>query len=1035
MKIILRTLLIFLLITLWNKNIAAQNYFQQQVNYKIDVKLNDSLHTLHAFETIEYINHSRDALDVIYFHLWPNAYQKNSALDKQLLADGDSKLHFAKEKNKGFIDSLNFTSQGHKLRWEYDEKYRDICIVYLPKPLLPNENIEISTPFFVKIPSAKISRLGHIGQFYAITQWYPKPAVYDVDGWHQMPYLNQGEFYSEFGSFDVSITLPENYVVGATGDLQTQSEIDFLNEKSSLGLAETTLKKQEGKLLNAFPVSSKKYKTIRYSQQNVHDFAWFADKRFTVKKSEVKLPYSGNAVTTWAMFTPQNAKSWKRATEYINDAIFYYSKWNGDYPYKHCTAIDGTISAGGGMEYPNITIINPTTDSLQMDIVITHEVGHNWFYGILGSNERLHPWMDEGINSFNEMRYVKTKYPNLNLPRMIVPSKTSQNIIGLKKLPGSYFNFYSYWITAMYNADQPIELPSEDFTSTNYGQIVYQKTAASFNLLYSYLGEQMFDSCMHNYFNQWKFKHPQPADIRAVFETTTGKNLAWFFDDVIGTKGKVIVKKAHSSFDESAGQYKLKLKNKGNIDTPIEITFISKDSTYTKWLEPFKKDTTIKFGANIEKVVLDKSYAGMNMLGANTIVKYTDIEGQFIEKIESLELKFFPHLSKPKQKNLYLLPCVGYNTNTYLQAGIFLTNGFFPLKKLDWHLVAMASTYGFPTIIGSLNYNWHPNIIFKRITIGSSIKSFTPSDYSSASYSTIYYGTNSANKFIAKGIIKAEFIFNNKSSSKYNGRISILGTAIRDNFQYFSPGKIANFFLDVNLNNSYKTYLSSHQLNFNFQQIFNAIPDNLPWFIIVERNVNKSVLKFNTEFKSKYKIYRGINFRTRFFAGIQYFRSTSNYYRYTRYGYSYTGNNDYTYDNTYLNRRNESFQTYISDGGVRNRFESYIRNANNMLAFNSSIDLIGNGLLSVYYDVSYSNSKFKIGKWQASNSNIVDPVVYIASGIRIALIPDYVEFFLPFYLYETIDGKRAFKDTWKNVNILVNLTKLNPFDAARKAYD
>ena len=131
---------------------------------------------------------------------------------------------------------------------------------------------------------------------------------------------------------------------------------------------------------NEFPESSEKMKTIRYTQSRVHDFAWFADKRYKVLKGEVELPNSNRNVTTWAMFTPRNSNLWKDAIEYINDGTYYYSKWNGDYPYNQVTAVDGTISAGGGMEYPNVTVIGNTGNAMALEVVIVHEVGHNWFY-------------------------------------------------------------------------------------------------------------------------------------------------------------------------------------------------------------------------------------------------------------------------------------------------------------------------------------------------------------------------------------------------------------------------------------------------------------------------------------------------------------------------------------------------------------------------------------------------------------------------------------------------------------------------------
>ena len=135
---------------------------------------------------------------------------------------GDGKLTFAKEEDRGYIDSLNFKSELTPLKWEYDAVNPDICVIYLNTPLRNGDRVRITTPFKVKIPSGEISRMGHIGQSYQITQWYPKPAVYDKNGWNAIPYLNQGEFYSEYGSYDVSITLPKNYIVGATGDLHNR---------------------------------------------------------------------------------------------------------------------------------------------------------------------------------------------------------------------------------------------------------------------------------------------------------------------------------------------------------------------------------------------------------------------------------------------------------------------------------------------------------------------------------------------------------------------------------------------------------------------------------------------------------------------------------------------------------------------------------------------------------------------------------------------------------------------------------------------
>ena len=192
----------------------CQDYWQQEVNYTINVELDDQSHELLGDISFEYINHSPDTLKELYIHLWPNAYSNGkTALAGQLSDDWRNKLNNESSRDRGYIDSLSFHFDGQAISHTFYNGHIDIALIKLLNPLLPETSIIVSTPFRVQIPSGLISRLGHIGQSYQITQWYPKPAVYDKNGWNPIPYLNQGEFYSEFGSFDVSITLPDNYVV------------------------------------------------------------------------------------------------------------------------------------------------------------------------------------------------------------------------------------------------------------------------------------------------------------------------------------------------------------------------------------------------------------------------------------------------------------------------------------------------------------------------------------------------------------------------------------------------------------------------------------------------------------------------------------------------------------------------------------------------------------------------------------------------------------------------------------------------------
>lgn len=525
---------------LFSTFLFGQSYFQQDVDYRIDVQLDDVNHFLSGQLELDYTNNSPDLLDTIWMHIWPNAYKDNStALAHQFLRDGNVRFYYADDEQRGYIDSLAFKVDGQSVIWKLDKQHIDICFLVLNSPLQPGGTITIATPFKVKLPDGSFSRLGHVGESYMITQWYPKPAVYDADGWHAMPYLNQGEFYSEFGTYDVSITLPKNYKLAATGDRQ-----DAIREEYNLmELDRRTREKftpeafEEGITGGlSFPASSDTLKTVRFYQENVHDFAWFADKRWNALTDTVTLPYSGRVVQLWAFFTNYEPELWINSMEYMRDAVYYYSLWNGEYPYNHCTAVDGTIAAGGGMEYPNITVIGLSGDALSLEVVIMHEIGHNWFYGILGSNERDHAWMDEGINSYNEMRYLRTKYPDTNMFASYLG--LDDKLLEFARLDGKGPDFFykaGYELNASRGYDQPNDHPSAEYTSINYGTMVYMKTAVVFDQLAQYLGQDVFDDCMQNYYNQWKFSHPGPDDMQVVFETVTRQDLSWFFDEVLTT--------------------------------------------------------------------------------------------------------------------------------------------------------------------------------------------------------------------------------------------------------------------------------------------------------------------------------------------------------------------------------------------------------------------------------------------------------------------------------------------------------------------
>ncbi|MEY3574223.1 MAG: hypothetical protein RLZZ617_821, partial [Bacteroidota bacterium] len=259
-----------------NRTLAASpEYFQQKVRYQIQVSLDPVHHVLNGHLRMDYTNQSTQALDRLVMHLHPNAYSSHrTAFGQQQIAGGSTRFRYAPDSLRGGMDSLNFRVNGQKLRWEFwHADTPDIATVFLNQPLLPGATLRLETPFRVRIPG-DFSRMGHVGNQYQITQWYPKPAVYDTKGWHPLPYLDQGEFFSEFGSFEVDITVPEPYRVASSGDLQTLSEQIWLDSLARYAAGLDTFPPLKARQDSMNPAAAPT-KTLRYTLEQAHDFAWF----------------------------------------------------------------------------------------------------------------------------------------------------------------------------------------------------------------------------------------------------------------------------------------------------------------------------------------------------------------------------------------------------------------------------------------------------------------------------------------------------------------------------------------------------------------------------------------------------------------------------------------------------------------------------------------------------------------------------------------------------------------------------------------
>lgn len=499
---------------------AQQPYWQQKLSYQIDVKLDDKEKTLRGAESIVYKNNSPDTLDYIWFHIWPNAYKDTTTALFQQIQNDTSRSEKLNDISYGYIKGLNFQVDGKRAETEAhpNARYIDVIKVLLPSPLTSGDSVTIATDFEVKLPSY-FSRSGFAdGQFMAC-QWYPKPAVYDKDGWHEFPYLDMGEFYSEYASFKVNITVPSDYVVGATGLLQN---VDELERYKNIGRHNAQYRAAKTKLYE--PKKKNAVKTLTYVMDSVPDFAWFADKDLVIQYDTAQLA-SGKIIDVFTYYHDKEETLWEKSIDYTKDAVKYYSHAVGEYAYPIVQVFEGPKNnSSGGMEYPTITLItSPDAKEETLSSVIAHEVGHNWFMSMLGSNERKHTWLDEGLNTYFQFRYEAEKYRSNSIFGDALPEE-------VRKLPVADF------LGAIYNAllnvpmDSPIDIPAMEFgSSEEYGLVSYVKTALWLYILEASVGQEKMDEAFKAYFAKWRNKHPQPEDLKASFEQSLGVNLDGYF--------------------------------------------------------------------------------------------------------------------------------------------------------------------------------------------------------------------------------------------------------------------------------------------------------------------------------------------------------------------------------------------------------------------------------------------------------------------------------------------------------------------------
>ncbi|MDQ7916497.1 M1 family metallopeptidase [Mesonia sp. MT50] len=550
----------------------AQNstsYWQQHVDYKMEVDVNVKEYTYTGTQELTYTNNSPDTINQVFYHLFFNAFQPGSEMDvrSRTIQDPDDRvgdrISKLSDKEIGFLKIDQLKQDNKKLDYKV---VGTVLQVRLAKPLLPGKKTTFKMKFNGQVP-VQVRRSGRNSEedvALSMSQWYPKLAEYDFEGWHADPYIGR-EFHGVWGDFDVKISIDKDYILGGTGYLQNPQEIGYGYEK------EGTNVKRRGKKL-----------TWHFVAPQVHDFTWGADPEFVHDKRVAKdgtvlhFLYKDNP-----SYEEENnfTENWKNLQSKTEDLLMFFNEHIGPYPYDQYSVIQG---GDGGMEYAMSTLITGNRKFGSLVGVTAHEMAHAWFQGVLATNESKHEWMDEGFTT-----YISTLAENEVL------SEGKEN-----PLSGAY---RGYTYLANSGSEQPQSTHADRYhLNQAYGLTAYSKGAIFLSQLGYIIGEENLATTLHTYFNDWKYKHPTPNDFKRVAEKVSGAQLDWYLTDWTQTTNTIDY--GIKDVTEDAGKTKVVLERIGLMPMPLDVSVTYTDGSTKEYYIPLRMMYFNKPGAqNIQK--------------------------------------------------------------------------------------------------------------------------------------------------------------------------------------------------------------------------------------------------------------------------------------------------------------------------------------------------------------------------------------------------------------------------------------------------
>ncbi len=516
---------------------AQRDYWQQRVEYVMNINLDVTSHKVNGTQQLTYQNNSPDTLTKVYYHLYFNAFQPGSMMDvrSKSLPDPDrrvvDRISKLKDDEIGYQHIQTLKQDGKDLVYKVNGT---ILEVTLAKPILPKGKAVFDMKFESQVP-IQIRRSGRNnreGISYSMTQWYPKIAEYDFQGWHAYQYVAR-EFHSPWGDFDVKITIDPKFTIGATGVLQNPVQIGH-------GYSESAKPNLSGNL------------TWHFVAKNVIDFAWAADPDYTHDKAKVP---NGPELHFFYQKNEKTAETWRKMQEYAVKVFQYLNDNFGKYPFDTYSIIQG---GDGGMEYPMCTLILGEGSLAGVSGTMAHEVAHSWYQMTLASNEALHAWMDEGFTDFASSEAMSAILNETNPPHQ-----------------GSYSSYFSLVNSGL---QEPANQHSDHFnTNRAYSTMAYSMGAVFLEQLKYLIGEENFYKGMKRYYNTWKMKHPEPNDFIRIMEKTSGLQLHWYLRYWINTTKRIDY--GIGRITETDGNTLIELNRIGEFPMPIDLVVSFKDGS------------------------------------------------------------------------------------------------------------------------------------------------------------------------------------------------------------------------------------------------------------------------------------------------------------------------------------------------------------------------------------------------------------------------------------------------------------------------